>query len=145
MHRKLNKIIQEADWPSRLAFCFFWNIKFSILLTLIRIHLFYRFLLFAVTHYHFLLLAVILCHSLSLTVHSLSLFVTRCITRCHSMSLDVPLVCLFINDNYFIIFCFLHLLQYFVAEVRRDGGREPRIRAEGRGSRNTNTFFSRNQ
>ena len=27
LHRKLNKIIQEADWPSRLAFCFFWNIK----------------------------------------------------------------------------------------------------------------------
>ena len=23
LHRKLNKITQEADWPSRLAFCFF--------------------------------------------------------------------------------------------------------------------------
>ena len=23
LQRKLNKIIQEADWPSRLAFCFF--------------------------------------------------------------------------------------------------------------------------
>ena len=23
LHRKLNKIIQEADWPSRLAFSFF--------------------------------------------------------------------------------------------------------------------------
>ena len=27
LQRKLNKIIQEPDWPSRLSFCFFWNIK----------------------------------------------------------------------------------------------------------------------
>ena len=115
-----------------------------------------------ITRCHSLSPIIIFCYLLSfcyLLYHSLSLVVTCCITRCHSlyhsmsfvvtrchsMSLDVPLVCLFINDNYFIIFCFLHLLQYFVAEVRRDGGRGPRIRAEGRGSRNTNTFFSRNQ
>ena len=27
LHRNINKIIQEIDWPSRLAFCFFRNIK----------------------------------------------------------------------------------------------------------------------
>ena len=27
LHTKLNKIIQEADWPSGLASCFSWNIK----------------------------------------------------------------------------------------------------------------------
>ena len=59
------------------------------------------------------------CHSLSLVVslvvircttrfHSLSLVVICCITCCHSMSFYVPLVCFFINDLYFIIFCFLH-------------------------------------
>ena len=70
-----------------------------------------------VTHCHFLLLAVILCHSLSLVVtrcitrcHSLYHLLSFVVTRCHSMSLDVPLVCLFIKDHYFIIFCFLHNL-----------------------------------
>ena len=68
LHRKLNKIIQEADWPSRLAFCFFWNIK-SLYFTYSR-------------SYPFVL----------------SLVVTCCTTLCHSLSLDVPLVSLFIND-----------------------------------------------
>ena len=96
---------------------------------------FFHSLSFAVTHCHLLLIVVFRCHSLSLVVtcctahcRPLSLFVslvvirctTRChslyhwlsfiVTRCHSMSLDVPLVCLFINDHYFIIFCFLHHL-----------------------------------
>ena len=138
LHRKLNKIIQEADWASTLAFCFFWNIKslyftysysysFVLLLAVIR---FYS-LSFFVTRCHLLSfvftccttrchsssfavpLGVIRCHSFSFVVpldvircHLLSFFVTRC----HSMSLDVPLVCLFINDHYFIIFCFLHHL-----------------------------------
>ena len=139
MHRKLNKIIQEVDWPSRLAFCFFWNIK-SLYFAYSHSHSFV--LSLAVTHCHFLLLVVFCCHSLSLAVplvvtrcdslyhslsftvplnvtrcHLLSFNVTRChslyhllsfvVTLCHSMSLDVPLVCLFINDHYFIIFCFL--------------------------------------
>ena len=138
-HKKLNTIIQEADWPSRLAFCFFWNIK-SLYFAYSHSHSFV--LSLAVTHCHFLLLVVFCCHSLSLAVplvvtrcdslyhslsftvplnvtrcHLLSFNVTRChslyhllsfvVTLCHSMSLDVPLVCLFINDHYFIIFCFL--------------------------------------
>ena len=138
-HKKLNTIIQEADWPSRLAFCFFWKIK-SLYFAYSHSHSFV--LSLAVTHCHFLLLVVFCCHSLSLAVplvvtrcdslyhslsftvplnvtrcHLLSFNVTRChslyhllsfvVTLCHSMSLDVPLVCLFINDHYFIIFCFL--------------------------------------
>ena len=126
LHRKLNEIIQEADWPSRLAFCFFWNIK-SLYFTYSHLYSFVLWL--AVIHCHSLSLFVTQCHSLSL---ALPLAVTRCITRCHSlyhliplfvqllviccttrchlMPLDVPLVCLFTNDHYFIIFCFLHHL-----------------------------------
>ena len=82
LHRKLNKIIQEADWPSRLAFCFFWNIKS---------------LYFTYSHsYSFVLsLAVIRCYSLSFFVtrcHLLSFVVTCCTTRCHSWSLVASLV-----------------------------------------------------
>ena len=85
LHRKLNKIIQEADWPSRLAFCFFWNIKS---------------LYFTYSHsYSFVLwLAVIRCHSLSfflIRCYSLSFVVTCYTTRCdplyHSLSFVVPL------------------------------------------------------
>ena len=136
LHRKLNRIIQEADWPSRLAFCLIWNIKslyftyshsysFVLWLAVIRCHSLSFFLTrcrslsFAVTCYTTRCHS--LCHLLSFVVpldttccttpclslyHSLS-FV---ITRCNSMSLDVPLVCLFTNDHYFIIFCFLHHL-----------------------------------
>ena len=79
LHRKSNKIIQKVGWPSRLAFCFFWNIK-SLNFTYSHSHLFV------------LSLTVIFCHSLSFFVtlvvirfhllyHSLSLIVTRCITR----------------------------------------------------------------
>ena len=90
LHRKLNKIIQEVDWPSRLVFCFFWNIK-SLYFT------------YSHSHSFVLSLAVISCHSLSFFVtycHSLSFFVTCYTTRCHSLSFDVQLVCLFINDHY---------------------------------------------
>ena len=84
LHRKLNKIIQEADWPSRLAFCFFWNIK-SLYFTYSHSYSFVLSLAvmsFAVTHCHFLLLVVIRCHSLSLAVPNV-------VTRCHSLSFDV--------------------------------------------------------
>ena len=130
MHRKSNKIIQEADWPSRLDY-FFQNIKspcfsysrsyyFVLSLVVIRCHSMPCF-----DTRHFLSLAVPLvvtrcithCYSLSC---SMSFIVTRChslyhlllfiVSRCHSMSLDVPLACLFINDNLFMIFCFLHHL-----------------------------------
>ena len=132
LHRKLNKIIQEADWPSRLAFCFFWNIK-SLYFTYYHSHSFV--LSLAVVFCHSLSFFVISCHSLSFAVsccttrchslnHSLSFVVPldaiRChslhhlfsfvVTRCHSMPLDVPLFCLFTNDHYFISFCFLHYL-----------------------------------
>ena len=85
LHRKLNKIIQEADWPSRLAFCFFWNIKS---------------LYFTYSHsYSFVLsLAVIRCYSLPFFItrcHLLSFVVTCCNTSCHSLyrsySFAVPL------------------------------------------------------
>ena len=81
LHRKLNKIIQEVDWPSRLAFCFFWNIK-SLYFTYSHSYSFVWSL--AVTNCHFLLLVVIRCH---LLYHSLSLAVIRCTTCCHSLSL----------------------------------------------------------
>ena len=124
LHRKLIKIIQEVDWPSRLAFCFFWNKKslyftfshsysFVFSLAVIRYHS----LLFFASRCHSLLAAVPLvvtrCHSL---YHSMSFVVTRChllyhmfsfvVTCCHWMSLNVPLVCLFINNHYFIYIYF---------------------------------------
>ena len=125
-HRKLNKIIEEADWPSRLAFCFFWNIK-SLYFTYTHSYSFV--LALGVIRCHPLSFFTIRCHSLSLAVllvvtrwitrchslyHSIALVVTRCnllyhllsfvVTRCNSMSLDVPLVCLCTNDHYFISF-----------------------------------------
>ena len=84
LHRKLNKIIQEADWPSLLTFSFFWNIKL---------------LYFTYSHsYSYVLsLAVIRCYSLSFFVARCNLllfYVTCCTTRCHSlyhsMSFVVP-------------------------------------------------------
>ena len=85
LHRKLNKILQEADWPSRLAFCLIWNIKS---------------LYFTYSHsYSFVLwLVVICCHSLSFFLtrcYSLSFVVTCYTSRCdplyHSLSFVVPL------------------------------------------------------
>ena len=86
LHRKLNKIIQEADWPSRLAFCFFWNIK-SLYFTYSHSYSFV--LSLAVIHCHSLLFFVTRCHSLSLAV---PLVVTRCHSLYHSMSFVVPFV-----------------------------------------------------
>ena len=101
LHRKLNKIIQEADWPSRLAFCFFWNIK-SLYFTYSHSYSFV--LSLAVIRCHSLSFFVIRCYSLSLAVplvviycyslyHSFSfvvlLAVVRCTTCCHSLSLVV--------------------------------------------------------
>ena len=102
LHKKLNKIIQEPDWPF-----------VSILLTLIRFHSVCHSLSFAMTHCHFLLHGVTRCHSF----FSLSSVVTRCTTRCyslsfvvplvvircHSFSLVVPLVCLFINNRQILL------------------------------------------
>ena len=112
--------VSKIEWFS-LYFTYFHSYSFVLSLAVIRCHPLSSF--------------VNRCHSLSLVVtcctahcRPLSLFVslvvirctTRCHslyhslpfvgTRCHSMSLDVPLVCLFINDHYFIIFCFLHHL-----------------------------------
>ena len=132
LHRKLNKNIQEADWPSRLAFCFSRNVK-SLYFTYFHSYSFV--LSLAVLRCHSLSFFVTRCHSLSLAAppvvtrwitrchslyHSMSLVVSRChslyhlfsfvVTGCHSMSLDEPLCCLFTNDHYFISFCFLHHL-----------------------------------
>ena len=75
MHRKLNKIIQEADWTSILAFSFFWNIKS---------------LYFTDSHsYSYVLsLAVIRCYSLPFFVvrcNLLPFYVNCCTTRCHTL------------------------------------------------------------
>ena len=78
MHRKSNKIIPEADWPSRLAFYFFQIIK-SLCFSYSR------------SYYCVVSLVAIRCHSLSFfdTRHFLSLavplVVTRCITHCYSL------------------------------------------------------------
>ena len=77
LHRKLNKIIPEADWPSKLVFCFFWNIKS---LNFTYSHSYSFVLSLAVT------CCTTRCYSLSLTV---SLVVIRCTTCCHSLSLVV--------------------------------------------------------
>ena len=117
LHTKLNKIIQEADWPSRLAFCFSRNIK-SPYFTYSHSYSFV--LSLTVIHWHSLSFFVTRCHSLSFVVsccttrcHSFSFVVPLDVTRCHSLyhslSFDVPLVCL-TNDHYFINFCFLHHL-----------------------------------
>ena len=82
LHRKLNEIIQEADWPSRLTFCFFWSIQ-SLYLTYPHSYAF------------ILSLTVICCHSLSFFVtrcHSLSFVVTCCTTRCHSLNHSLSFV-----------------------------------------------------
>ena len=71
LHKKLNKIIQEPDWPF-VSFCFYFTYSHSFSFGLS--------------------LAVICCHSLSFFVtrcYSLSLVllvVIRCTTRCHSLS-----------------------------------------------------------
>ena len=97
LHRKLNKITQEADWPSRLAFCFFWNIKS---------------LYFTYSHsYSFVLsLAVIRCYSLSFFItrcHLLSFVVTCCNTSCHSLyhsySFAVPLDVIHCHSLSFVV------------------------------------------
>ena len=83
LHTKLNKIIQEAGWPSRLAFCFSWIVK-SLCFTYFHSHWFV--LSLAVLCCHWLSFFVTRCHSLSLAA---PLVVTRCTTRCHSLSLVV--------------------------------------------------------
>ena len=100
LHTKLNKIIQETDWPSSLAFCFSWNIK-SLYFTYSHPYLFL--LSLAVIHCHSLSFFVTCCHSLWFVVscctnrchllnHSLPFVVPLDVTRCHSLSFVVPLV-----------------------------------------------------
>ena len=119
LHSKLNKIIQEVDWSSRLAFCFSWNIK-SLYFTYSHSYSFV--LSLSVFRCHSLPFFVIRCHSLSFVVsccttrchslnHSLPFVVPLDVTRCHSLSFDVTrCTTLFTNDHYFIIFCFLNHL-----------------------------------
>ena len=119
LQTKLKKIIQEKDWPSRLAFCFSWNIKS---LNFTYSHSYWFVLSLAVTHCHSLSFFVTCCHSLPFLVsccatrchslnHSLPFVVPLDVTRCHSLSFDVTrCTTLFTNDHYFIIFCFLNHL-----------------------------------
>ena len=110
------------DWPfvsfetKSLYFTYYHSYSFVLSLAVNRCYS----LSFFVTRCHLLSFVVTCCttrcHSFYQTM---SFVVSRChslynllsfVTRCHSMSLDVPLVCLFINDHYFIIFCFLRHL-----------------------------------
>ena len=89
LHRKLNKSIQEADWPSRLAFCVIWTIK-SLYFTYSHSYSFVLWITVICCYsLSFLLLVVIRCHSLSLAI---PLAVTRCIIRCHLLYHSIPLV-----------------------------------------------------
>ena len=113
-HKKLNKILQEPDWPvaeyvvviysiknwvnssgTRLACCFILKLIITLFYVLS--------LSFVVTRCHSLSLVVTNCHSLSLIVplvvtlchllfYSLSFAVTRCTNRCHLLPFVVPLV-----------------------------------------------------
>ena len=89
LHKKLNKILQEPDWP----FVSFWNLKspyficfhsfsFVVPLPLIRCHS----LLFVIICYLSLSFIVILCH---LIYYSLSLVGLRCRSFYHSLSFVV--------------------------------------------------------
>ena len=107
LHNKLNKIIQEPDWPfvsfrniKSLYFTYPHSFSFVLSLAVILCHS----LSFFVTRCHSLSLVVIHCYSLSFVVtccttrcHSLSFVVPLVVTRCHSLSLVVLLVCLSIN------------------------------------------------
>ena len=99
LQTKLKKIIQEKDWPSRLVFCFSWNIKS---LNFTYSHSYWFVLSLAVTHCHSLSFFVTYCHSLPFVVSCCATrWITRChslyhsmslvVTRCHSTSLDVLL------------------------------------------------------
>ena len=107
VHEKLNKTIQELDWP----FISFWNLKafyfslsLSLSLSLICFLSLYYSLSFAVTHCDFFSLVGIRCNSLSLVVipcYWLSLVVIRFRSLYHLLSLVVTwyITCLsFIND-----------------------------------------------
>ena len=109
LHKKLNKIIQEPDWP----FVSFWNIKlfystyshsFSFVLSLAVIHC--PSMSFFVTRCHSLWLFVIRYYDLSLVViycttcyHSLYQLLSLVVTCCHSLSLFVPLFCYFASNR----------------------------------------------
>ena len=120
LHTKLNKIIQEADWPPDWPFQIglLFLLKHKITLLYLLSFVFIRF----ITRYPSLLFIVIFCYSLSFVVsccttrchslnHSLPFVVPLDVTRCHSLSFDVTrCTTLFTNDHYFIIFCFLNHL-----------------------------------
>ena len=87
MHKKLNKIFQEPDWP----FVSFWNLKS---LYSICSHLF-PFVVW-LTLCHSLSLVIIYCHSMPFVValviircHSFPFLFTCCTTHCHLLLLVV--------------------------------------------------------
>ena len=86
LHKKLNKILQEPDWP----FVSFWNLK-----SLYFIYSLSFVVPLPVIRCHSLSLVITRCHSPSLVVfrcHSLPLDLSLVVIRCHSLSFVVPLV-----------------------------------------------------
>ena len=89
LHKKLEKILQEPDWP----FVSFWNLKW---LHFICSNSFLFVVPLPVIHCYSLSFVITRCLSLSFVTtrfitrcHSLSLIVIRCTTRCHSFSFAV--------------------------------------------------------
>ena len=80
LHRKLNKIIQEPDWPCILDFCWFF-LKHKITQFYLLSFVFIR----VITRCHSLSLIIIFCYSLSFVVTR----TTRCGSLYHSMSFVV--------------------------------------------------------
>ena len=94
LHRKLNKIIQEPDWPFLLKhkIILFYLLSFVFICFIPRCHYMSRIVIFCYS----LSFLVIRCHSLSFVVTccttrypSKSLFMTHVVTCCHSLSLVV--------------------------------------------------------
>lgn len=78
-----------------MTFWFILRLKITVLLAFICFHLLHHSLSFTVINCHLLSLTFTRCHLFSLVV---SLVVTSCTILCHSLSLIVPLVYLFINN-----------------------------------------------
>ena len=78
LHKNLNKILEEPDWPFVILKLKIINFIFSL---------------------WFILALAVICS------HSLTFIVTRCHSFYHSLSLDLPPVCLFVNICFLNIRC----------------------------------------
>ena len=100
-HKKLNKILQEPDWPVAEYVVVIYSIENWIKFFRNQIGLLFHF----ETYNHAILraLIVICCHSVPFAVtrcDSLSFVVTHCTTRCHSLSFIVLLVVICCHSLY---------------------------------------------